>query len=88
LKKCEKALTQDGHVFILEPFWDRQKFEVSAFSLQQTSLYFTAMANGNSQMYHADDFIGFVQAAGLEVVNQYNRQGVSHTLLECKRATT
>jgi ubiquinone/menaquinone biosynthesis C-methylase UbiE len=86
LKKCERALSTEGHVFILEPFWDRQKFEVSAFSLQQTSLYFTAMANGNSQMYHADDFIEFIHQAGLEVVKQHNLQGVSHTLLECKRA--
>jgi 2-polyprenyl-3-methyl-5-hydroxy-6-metoxy-1,4-benzoquinol methylase len=85
LQKCAAALTDDGHVFILEPFWDRQKFEVSAFSLQQTSLYFTAMANGNSQMYHADDFIDFINKAGLTVVAQHDLQGVSHTLLECKR---
>ncbi|WP_282456983.1 hypothetical protein [Chitinophaga sedimenti] len=31
-------------------------FKAAAFSLQQTSLYFTAMANGNSQMYYSEVF--------------------------------
>jgi hypothetical protein len=47
-------------------------------------LYFTAMANGNSQMYHADVFIEFVKEAGFDVVEQKNLIGVSHTLLACK----
>ncbi|WP_276369821.1 methyltransferase [Chryseolinea sp. H1M3-3] len=84
LKRCKKALNADGHIFILETFWDRQRFEASAFSLQQTSLYFTVMANGNSQMYDSKVFIKLVEKAGLEVLDQKDYIGVSHTLLICK----
>jgi ubiquinone/menaquinone biosynthesis C-methylase UbiE len=84
LKRCKKALNPGGHIFILETFWDRQRFEASAFSLQQTSLYFTVMANGNSQMYDSKVFIQLVERAGLEVMDQKDYIGVSHTLLICK----
>jgi ubiquinone/menaquinone biosynthesis C-methylase UbiE len=83
LRRCKNALSADGKVYILEPFWNRQRFKASAFSLQQTSLYFTAMANGNSQMYHSDNFIGYVREAGFEVMDQRDLIGVSHTLLVC-----
>lgn len=83
LKRCRTALNPGGRVFILEPFWNRQRFRAAAFSLQQTSLYFTAMANGNSQMYHSDTFLEFVRQAGFSVAEQHNEIGVSHTLLEC-----
>ncbi len=84
LKRCKQALSKNGVVYILEPFWDRQRFQASAFALQQTSLYFTAMANGNSQMYHSENFIGFITEAGFSVEEQKNLVGVSHTLLKCK----
>ncbi len=84
LKRCKKALNPGGRIFILETFWDRQRFEASAFSLQQTSLYFTVMANGNSQMYDSKVFIQLVERAGLEVADQKDYIGVSHTLLICK----
>src|SRR5918993_328545 len=80
LKRCKKSLNPGGHIFILETFWDRQRFEASAFSLQQTSLYFTVMANGNSQMYDSKVFIKCVERAGLEVTDQKDYIGVSHTL--------
>jgi ubiquinone/menaquinone biosynthesis C-methylase UbiE len=84
LRRCRAALSPGGYVYILEPFWDRQRFRASAFSLQQTSLYFTAMANGNSQMYHAGNFIRYVEEAGFSVTEQKDLIGVSHTLLKCK----
>lgn len=83
LSRCHKALNADGRVFIMETFWDRQRFKSSAFSLQQTSLYFTTMANGNSQMYHSENFYKCVEQAGFKVINQKDL-GISHTLLECK----
>lgn len=84
LKRCKGALGPNGKVYIMETLWDRQKFEASAFSLQQTSLYFTAMANGNSQMYHSDIFIGLVNKAGFKVTEQTDGVGFSHTLLVCE----
>ena len=83
LKRCRQALNDGGHVYILEPFWDRQRFEASAFVLQQTSIYFTTMANGNSQMYHSRNFIDYVKEAGFKVARQEDLIGVSHTLLKC-----
>lgn len=85
LKRCGDALTETGTIYILEPFWNRQRFKAAAFSLQQTSLYFTAMANGNSQMYHTDDFFKCIDDAGLQIIEENNEMGLSYTLLKCKK---
>lgn len=85
LNKCAGAVKSDGYVYILETFWDRQRFEISAFSLQMTSLYFTAMANGNSQMYDSKVFFKLIEQAGFTIVEQIDDIGVSHTLLKCKK---
>ena len=84
LKKCAKALSASGCVYILEPLWDRQRFRASAFSLQQTSLYFTAIANGNSQMYHSEVLNRCIEKSGFEIAEQKDQVGVSHTLLICR----
>lgn len=86
LKRCYDALDENGVVFILEPFWDRQKFEIAAFCLQQTSLYFTALANGNSQMYSAETFLACVHKAGFVVAEQKDHIGLSQTLLTCRKS--
>lgn len=85
LKRCYDALDDHGSVFILEPFWDRQRFETAAFCLQQTSLYFTVVANGNSQMYSAEVFVKCIAEAGFEIVKQTDQIGLSQTLLQCKK---
>jgi ubiquinone/menaquinone biosynthesis C-methylase UbiE len=85
LKRCYDALNDEGYVYILEPFWDRQRFEIAAFCLHQTSLYFTALANGNSQMYSAETFLACVQEAGFDIAEQTDNIGLSQTLLKCKK---
>ena len=85
LKRCHVALDEDGFVYILEAFWDTQRFETAAFCLQQTSIYFTALANGNSQMYHSEVFKACIYKAGFEIVDETNNIGLSHTLLKCKK---
>jgi ubiquinone/menaquinone biosynthesis C-methylase UbiE len=85
LKRCYDALDDDGYVFILEPFWDKQRFEIAAFCLHQTSLYFTALANGNSQMYSAETFLACVDKAGFDIAEQVDHIGLSQTLLKCKK---
>ena len=67
LNEAQNGLAPGGSIFILETYWDRQKFEISAFCLQQTSLYFTAIANGNSKMYHSDEMKECITKAGLTV---------------------
>lgn len=85
LKRCANAIKDDGYILILEAFWDRQRFETAAFCLQQTSVYFTAIANGNSQMYDSKVFIQCVYDAGFEIVEDIDGIGLSHTLLKCKK---
>jgi O-methyltransferase/methyltransferase family protein len=83
LRKARAALSPGGRLWILELFWDRQRFEAAAFSLQQTSLYFTCVANGNSQMYDSSVFVGLVRDAGFDIVEQTDGVGGFHTLLDC-----
>ena len=71
------------HLYILETYWDRQKYEAGAFCLQQTSLYFACIANGNSQMYHSEDMKACLEAAGMKVVEDIDNIGISHTLFKC-----
>ena len=85
LKRCHDALDDNGRVIILEPFWDKQKFEIASFCLQQTSIYFTALANGNSQMYSAETFYACIENAGFTIEEEINQIGLSQTLLKCKK---
>ncbi|MBN2803462.1 MAG: methyltransferase domain-containing protein [Deltaproteobacteria bacterium] len=77
------SLNKNGRIYIMETFWDNQRFEAASFCLQNTSLYFTAMANGNSKMYRLNHFTSIIEEAGLKVVDRIDQIGVSHTLLEC-----
>lgn len=85
LSRGREALNDSGALYILETYWDKQKYEASTYSLHATSLYFTAIANGNSQMYHSSDMIDLVDQAGLRVETAYENLGVSHTLFRCLR---
>ena len=84
LRRARAALAPGGSVFVLELFWDRQPNETASFCLQQTSLYFTCIANGNSQMYQSTDFCRCLEAAGLVVDRQWDGVGLYHTLMKCR----
>jgi hypothetical protein len=86
LTKVRNALSDDAYAFILEPFWDRQRREVSAFAMQMTSLYFTGIANGNSQLYPSELFLDLIGKAGLAVTEQVDNIGVCQSLLVCRKA--
>lgn len=85
LKRCHEALRPDGKVYIMETFWDRQRFKTAAFSLQMTSLYFTNIANGNSQMYDSSVFNKLIDKAGFKIVSETDEVGISHTLQVCMK---
>lgn len=85
LKRSYDAINENGRVYILETYWDNQQFEASTYSLHATSLYFTNIANGCSQMYHTEDMLALIEKAGLIVEETVENIGVSHTLLICKR---
>lgn len=84
LRRCAAALANSGRVYILEPFWDQQKQTTAAFCLQQTSLYFAAMANGNSRMYTSDVMTDLVRRAGLELLETVHCVGIVHSLMICR----
>ena len=85
LKRAAKVMDANTRLLIMETFWNRQKYEPAAFCLTMTSLYFTVMANGNSKMYHSDDFVRVVKEAGLEVVAIHDGLGQGHSIMECKK---
>lgn len=86
LRRCHDAIDEKAYVFVLEPFWDRQKFEIASFCLQQTSLYFTALANGCSQMYSFETFRACIEKAGFIIDEQLDRIGLSQSLLKLRKA--
>lgn len=80
LRKAARVMTARTRLYIMETYWDRQRFESAAFCLQQTSLYFTCVANGNSQMYHSSVLRQCIADAGLEVAEDIDGIGLGHTL--------
>ena len=77
-------MTSDTRLYIMETLWDRQRYEPAAFCLTMTSLYFTALANGNSKMYHSEDMIRLVNTAGLRVEEIHDGLGQGHSILVCR----
>ncbi len=69
LQRVRAQLTEDAVVYILELFWDAQKYDAASYSLNATSLYFTCLANGNSRFYRSDDFLELIEAAGWSLKN-------------------
>lgn len=84
LIRAKNAINENGSVYILETYWDKQKYEASTYSLHATSLYFTCLANGCSQMYHSEDMLALIDRADLYVFKEMHDIGVSHSLYECK----
>ncbi|MFC4095339.1 methyltransferase [Euzebyella saccharophila] len=84
LKTCVNSMDDDTELIIIETFTDRQKFANARFTLEATSLYFTAMANGNSKMYKAVEFIDLIYKAGLTLKEDL-AIGEFHTMLVCKK---
>jgi len=84
-KRTYESMSEDASLYILETFWDLQKFPASTYSLHATSLYFTAVANGNSQMFHSKDVLQVIEKAGFMVTEMHEMIGMSHTLIKCKK---
>ena len=49
-----------------------------------TSLYFTAIANGNSKMYNTEDMQQCIEQAGLEIERIHDGLGLGHSIMVCK----
>ena len=86
LRKATAAMSAQSKLLILETYWDRQLFENAAFCLQQISLYFTCIANGNSQLYHSKVMHDCIARAGLRIERETDHIGIAHTLTVCVRS--
>ena len=85
LRRAARAMSPGSTLYILELLWDRQPNETAAFCLQQTSLYFACIANGNSQMYPSADLLRCIAESGLQVIEERDQVGLYHTLLKCRK---
>ena len=84
LTRAARSMSGESRLYIMETFWNRQKFDTAAYCLTQISLYFTAMANGNSKMYHSDDMERCIKAAGLEIEKIDDHLGMGHSIVQCR----
>ena len=81
LKRAKAVMTGGTRIYIMETLWDRQRYETASFCLTMTSLYFTAIANGNSKMYNTEDITQCIREAGLEIERIYDHLGLGHSLM-------
>jgi hypothetical protein len=84
LKRAREVMNPDTSLYIMETLWDRQKYEPAAMALTMTSLYFTAIANGNSKMYNTEDMRACIEAAGLHIDSIFDGLGHGHCILRVK----
>lgn len=85
LQTCANAMDKEAELIIIETYTDRQKFDNAKFILEATSLYFTALANGNSKMYAAADVKEVAENAGLKITDDI-QIGEYHTMFKCRKA--
>ena len=85
LQRAAQVMDGDTRLYIMETLWDRQRFTTAAFSLTMTSLYFTALANGNSKMFNTDDLTALILEAGLEVETIHDQLGLGHSIILVKK---
>ena len=86
LSRAREAMAPHSRIYIMETLWDRQRFDTAAFVLTMTSLYFTAIANGNSKMYNTEDMEECIHRAGLKTEKIYDGIGTGqHSIMVVKR---
>ncbi len=85
LARVAAGLKPGARIFIMETLWDRQRYDTASFDLAQTSVYFTAMANGNSKMFYGPDLERMIGEAGLKIEKSIDDLGYGHSLIRCVR---
>ena len=83
LQRVARVMSDGSKIYILETCWDRQQHEAARYALINTSLYFTAMASGNSKMYDSRELLACIEEAGLHCIKITDGLGLSHSLFEC-----
>ncbi len=85
-RRVAAALAPRGQVLVMDTFWDRQRYDIAAYCLINTSPYFNNLASGNSKVYEGGDYIRLAQEAGLELVTARDGIGYCHSLLRFAKA--
>ena len=85
LSRASAVMGDETRLYIMETLWDRQRFEPAALCLTMTSVYFTAIANGNSKMYNTADLEQCINEAGLEIETIHDHLGQGHSIVVCKK---
>lgn len=78
--KASKASGSNPVLAVLEPVVDEQRHAAAELSLAATSLYFTAVANGNSAFFRGDMLRTIFKRAGFAIRSEVPNLGISHTL--------
>ncbi len=86
LQRAAAALAPNGQILILDTLWDRQRYDIAAYCLINTSPYFTAMASGNSKVYQGADYTRLGEAAGLKLLTVRDGIGYCHSLMRFAKA--
>lgn len=80
-RRAAASLKSGGLLWVLDTFWDRQKFDIASYCVINTSPYFTSMASGNSKMYESRVIIASAERNHLRLVNAVDGLGICHSLL-------
>lgn len=86
LKRAAASLAPNGQLLILDTLWDRQRYDIAAYCLINTSPYFTAMASGNSKIYESGDYVRLAEQAGLKLLTTRDGIGYCHSLQRFAKA--
>lgn len=84
LTRAAASMNKESYLYIMETLWDRQKFETASYCLAQISVYFTAMANGNSKMFYSGDLERIIEKAGLQIVAFHDGLGLGHSIVQLR----
>jgi hypothetical protein len=85
--RAAAALAPGGQILVMDTFWDRQRYDIAAYCLINTSPYFTAMASGNSKIYESGDYVRLAAGAGLKLAAARDGIGYGHSLLRFAKAS-
>ena len=85
-RRAAASLAADGLLWVLDTFWDRQKYDIASYCLINTSPYFTAIASGNSKMHESALIVACAEANGLRLADAIDGLGICHSLLRFERA--
>ncbi len=85
-RRSAECLEYGGSVWVLDTFWDRQKYDIASYCVINTSPYFTAIASGNSKMYESTAIIASAESNGLRLIEIVDDLGICHSLLRFVRS--